>query len=190
MRLLPSNSECNSTFLEPEFPLGCAGISESWYAVCTRSRHEKSVNRQLEEKGLTTYLPLVRELHRWSDRKKLVEQPIFPGYVFVRTVNLGDSRVSVLQASGVVGFVGAQGKGLPIPDKQIEDIRTLLVSEVPFTHLPFLRVGQRVRIRGGCLDGMEGILSARNSDRSVVVSVEILQRSLAIRVSGFDLEMI
>ncbi len=162
----------------------------SWYAIRTRSRHEKTVNKQLEEKSILTYLPLVKEIHRWSDRRKLVEQPIFPGYVFVRTTNSGENRACVLMTTGVVGFVGEQGWGLPIPDKEIADIRTLLASEVPFTDFPFLRLGQRVRIRGGCLDGIVGILSAKNSDRSVIVSVEIVQRSLAIRVSGFDLEVI
>ncbi len=190
MSLSPTTSQGNPTFRGSELSLADAGMMESWYAIRTRSRHEKSVHRQLVEKGLRTFLPLVREVHRWSDRRKVVEQPIFPGYLFVRLVNLGGTRITVLHAMGVVGFVGAQGKGLPIPDKQIEDIQTLLASEVPFTHFPFLRLGQRVRIRGGCLDGMEGILSARDSDQSVVISVEIVQRSLAIRVSGFDLEMI
>lgn len=176
--------------IRPILPRDFSGRDEFWYAIRTRSRHEKIVNKQLEEKCIPTYLPVVKEVHRWSDRRKLVEQPIFPGYVFVRITNTGENRAPVLMTTGVIGFVGEQGKGLPIPDKQIADIRTLLTSEVPFSDFPFLRLGQRVRIRGGCLDGIEGILSAKNSDRSVVVSVEIVQRSLAIRVSGFDLEVI
>jgi len=96
----------------------------------------------------------------------------------------------VLRTTGVFGFVGAKGNGAPIPDKEIEDIQTLIGASVPFSLYPFLQVGRRVRIRGGCLNGIEGILVAKNEDQSVVVSVELIQRSLAVRVSGFSLEMI
>lgn len=164
--------------------------SSAWYAVHTRSRHERAVAAQLKLKQITAYLPLFKEIHLWSDRKKWVEQPLFPGYVFVRIPNSDESRVRVLKTLGVAGFVGVQGSGIPIPDKQIEDVQTLLASDIAFGEFPFLRLGQRVRIRGGCLDGVEGVLTAKNSDRSVVVSVDLIQRSLAIRVSGFDLEVI
>lgn len=161
-----------------------------WFAIQTRSRHEKKVATQLAEKQITAYLPLLREVHRWSDRRKTVEQPLFPGYVFVRMPKADGPRIQVLRTSGVVQFVGIQGEGIPIPDKEIEDIRTLLCTDTPFGFHPFLRAGQRVRIRGGYLDGIEGILVAKNSDQSVVVSVDLIQRSLAIRVAGFDLEAV
>jgi transcription termination/antitermination protein NusG len=162
----------------------------SWFAIQTRSRHEKKVATQLAEKQITAYLPLLKTIHRWSDRRKPVEQPLFPGYVFVQIPRRDQPRVGVLRTSGVVRFVGIQGEGIPIPDKEIENIQTLLSTDAPFGLFPFLRTGQKVRIRGGYLDGIEGILVAKNSDRSVVVSVELIQRSLAIRVSGFDLEAI
>jgi transcription termination/antitermination protein NusG len=162
----------------------------AWYAIHTRSRHEKTVATQLEQKGLTTFLPLLKEVHRWSDRRMLVEQPLFQGYVFIRIPFSAEYRLAVLTTSGVAGFVGIQGRALPIPDKQIEDVQTLLAGRILFGEYPFLRLGQRVRIRGGCLDGVEGILVAKNSDRSVVVSIDLIQRSLAVRVSGFDLEVI
>ncbi len=161
-----------------------------WFAIQTRSRHEKKVATQLAEKQVTSYLPLLKEVHRWSDRRKTVEQPLFPGYVFVQMPKADEPRIQVLRTSGVVRFVGIQGEGIPIPDKEIENIRTLLSTETPFGFHPFLRTGQRVRIRGGYLDGVEGILVARNSDQSVVVSIELIQRSLAVRVAGFDLETI
>ena len=87
-----------------------------------------------------------------------------------------------------MGFVGICGVGLPIPDKEIEDIQTLLAQNVTCALYPFIRMGQRVRIRGGCLDGVEGILVAKNSDRNLVVSIELIQQSVAVRIDGYDVE--
>jgi transcription antitermination factor NusG len=159
-----------------------------WYAIHTRSRHEKKVTEQLEDKGITTFLPLVRQTHRWSDRNKTIQCALFPGYTFVHHAWPND-RLAVLQTPGVVGFVGIRGLALPIPDKEIEDIQTLLAQNVTCALHPFLSVGQRVRIRGGCLDGVEGILLAKNSDRSLVVSIELIQRSVSARIDGYDVEL-
>jgi transcription termination/antitermination protein NusG len=159
-----------------------------WFAIQTRARHEKKVDAQLHEKGVQSFLPLSNEMHQWSDRRKMVSQPLFPGYLFVQISDAPDERRSVLTTSGVCWFVGNQGMGLPIPGKQIQDIQTILNSAAPYTPFPFLRVGQRVRIRGGCLDGIEGILLSKDSDRTVVVSVELVRRSLAVPINGYDLE--
>jgi transcription antitermination factor NusG len=97
---------------------------------------------------------------------------------------------TVLSTLGVYGFVGAGGIALPIPDKQILDIRTVVENRVPFTPYPFLRIGQRVRVRGGCLDGIEGTLVSMNSDHSVVVSIELVRRSLAVRITGYDFDLV
>jgi hypothetical protein len=101
-----------------------------------------------------------------------------------------EERLAVLQTPGLVGFVGIRGLGLPIPDKEIEDIQTLLAQSITCALYPFIRMGQRIRIRGGCLDGVEGILVAKNSDRSLVVSIELIQRSVAVRIDGYDVETI
>jgi transcription antitermination factor NusG len=167
-----------------------AGSERRWFALETRSRHEKKVLALLEAKGVETFLPLLSQLHRWSDRRKLVQVPLFPGYLFVRHDGTTDARLRALQTRGIVGFVGSGGQGLPIPDKQIEDIQTVLASHAPCTLFPFLRAGQRVRIRGGCLDGIEGILVARNEDRSLVISVEPILQSLAIRIEGYEIEVL
>jgi len=159
-----------------------------WYAIRTRSRHEKKIASELRDKGLHHFLPLQTQIHRWSDRNKQVEVPLFPGYVFVRTLPVAEARVSVLRTPGVVGFVGNQGRGTPIPDKQIEDIQTILQQKVQFTLHPFLNLNQRVRIRGGCLDGVEGVLVGMNPDLSLVVSVDLIKRAMAIRVAGYDVE--
>jgi transcription antitermination factor NusG len=120
----------------------------SWYALHTRSRHEKRVHEEIQGRGISSFLPLVTRLHRWSDRHKEVQLPLFPGYVFVHTTPSAKERLSVLRTPGVAGFVGSQGRGTPIPDKQIEDIRVILDKNVPFEVYPFLEIDQRVRIRG------------------------------------------
>ena len=160
-----------------------------WYAIRTRSRHEKMVSEQLEQQGIETFLPLVKRTHKWSDRMKEVELPLFAGYNFVRVVLSSPERLRVLKAHGVAGFVGIHGSGTPIPESQIEDVRTLLASKVPFEERTFLTVGQRVRIRGGSLDGVEGVLEAQNGDQSLIISLEPIQRSLSIRIQGYTVEV-
>ncbi len=159
-----------------------------WYAVRTRSRHEKLVARQLEKQGIQSYLPVITKISQWSDRRKEVEEPLFSGYTFVRLDPSSSERVRVLQTQGVVSFVGVQGAGIPIPDREIENINLLLASKLAYEERPFLHVGQRVRVCGGALDGMEGILTAENSDRSVVISIGLIQRSLSVRVAGYNVE--
>jgi transcription antitermination factor NusG len=167
-----------------------AGLETAWYAVQTRSRHEKKVAEEIEDKGIPSFLPLVTRVHKWSDRQQQVQIPLFPGYVFVNTTSVADDRVSVLRTPGVAGFVGSSGRGTPIPEKQIEDIRLILDRNVPFEDYPFLEVSQRVRIRGGSLDGVEGTLVAKNSDQSLIVSIDLIKRSILVRVSGYELERV
>jgi transcription antitermination factor NusG len=163
----------------------------SWFAVQTRARHEKRVAAELTEKGVAVFLPLSTEVHQWSDRKRKVELPLFTTYVFVRIGENRNHRVNVLETNGVFRFVGRRGgTGVPIPDEQIETLQTIIREKVPFSPHPFLDVGQKVRIRGGSLDGICGILLAINDDRSLIVSVDSVQRSLAIQIDGYGVEPI
>jgi transcription termination/antitermination protein NusG len=164
------------------------GEAENWYALHTRPRHEKIVTQRLEERGVTTFLPLVTEVHRWSDRKKKVEAPLFSCYVFARFAANRAERLRVLRVEGVFSMVGAQGEGAPIPDDQIDAIRSLMEAGLPWASHPYLKIGQRVRIRSGALDGLEGILLARNEDQTLVISIDAIQRSLAVRLEGYELE--
>lgn len=170
--------------------VGLSGMTNElhWYAVRTRSRHEKLVLRQLLNQGIQSFLPVVTKINQWSDRKKQVEEPLFAGYAFVRLDHSSDDRIRVLRTQGVVNFVGVQGSGVAIPDQEIENITTLLASRVTYQERPYLHVGQRVRVCGGALDGLEGILTAENSDRSVVISIGLIQRSLSVRVAGYNVE--
>ena|SRR5437899_74205 len=161
-----------------------------WFAIHTYARHEKRVAGELAHKGLDVYLPLVVRRHQWSDRQKLVELPLFPCYAFARINPSAEARVRVLQTGGVIGLVGAGGQGEAIPDSQIDNVRMLLANKVHLDPYHFLKVGQRVRVRGGSLDGLEGILVRRNGNRRLVISVESLERSLAISVEGLDVEPI
>ena len=159
-----------------------------WYAIHTRARHEKIVTTRLEQQGITTFLPTITEVRRWSDRRMCVEFPLFSCYAFVNLPWVPELRAKVVRTDGVLGFVGFCGGGIPVPDIEIQNIRTLLESMVPYTTCPFLKIGQRVRIRGGSLEGMEGILLARNGNNSLVISVEPIQRSLAVRIDGYSFE--
>jgi transcription antitermination factor NusG len=164
--------------------------TETWYGLHTQSRHEKIVVQRLQERGVTTFLPLVTEVRRWSDRKKSVELPLFSCYVFAKFQPNRAERLRVLRVDGVFGLVGGKGEGVPIPDEQIDAVRSLVEAQVPWSSHPFLKIGQRVRIRSGALNGVEGVLVQRNGDRTLVISVDAIQRSLAVRLEGYEVEAV
>jgi transcriptional antiterminator NusG len=170
--------------------LGLASGELNWYAVHTKARHEKRVAAQFEEKRVYTFLPLLNQVHRWSDRRSKVEIPMFSCYAFVRMVQTIEERLKVLRTPGVLGFVGSERQGTSIPDEQIENLRKAISENIPCYPHPFISAGKRVRIRGGSLDGMEGILVGRSGEKNLVVSVDLLHRSVAIRVEGYDIELV
>lgn len=159
-----------------------------WYALHTRARHEKAVERRLRDQGMETFLPTTTQVHRWSDRKKNVELPLFSCYLFIRCALNAKDRMRVYQVESVHGFVGARGASLPIPDDQIESIQRVLTQSAPWRSYPFLKVGQRVRVRGGAMDGVEGVFLSENGDQSLIISVDAIQRSMAVRIDGYDVE--
>jgi len=169
----------------PSFP-----VEHQWYAVQTRCRHEKKLLLHLGYSYVDSFLPLFSRLSCWSDRKQVIQEPLFPGYVFVHIAWTPATRNLVLMQPGAVALVGTRGVATPIPEKQIEDIKTLLARSVECTYYPFLQNGDRVRVRGGALDGVEGILVRRNQDESLVISVDAIQRSLSVRVTGYVLEKV
>ena len=117
-----------------------------------------------------------------------MQVPLFGCYVFAKFRPNRAERLRALRVDGVFGLVGARGEGTPIPDAQIDTVRSLVETELPWSSHPFLKIGQRVRIRSGSLDGMEGILVSRNGDQTLVISIEAIQRSLAVRVEGYEVE--
>jgi transcription termination/antitermination protein NusG len=156
-----------------------------WYAVYTCARHEKRVAEQMERRRLNGFVPVYRATHRWKDRRKEVVLALFPSYVFVH-VALQD-RLRVLEIPGVVNIVGSQGKPIPLPEEQIEPFRRASGSVQMSPH-PFLQTGHRVRLRRGPMAGLEGILLRRREGLRLVVSIEILMRSVAVEVGESDVE--
>lgn len=163
---------------------------EVWYAVHTRVHRERIVESRLRTQGLTAFVPFTTELHTWSDRRKTVEVPVFSSYVFVRAVMNDSNRRKMLTVDGVAGLVGNRGQGTPIPDSEIDAVHTLVSRRICWTPYPFMKVGDRVRIHGGALDGIEGILLSSDGDNTLVVSVELLGRSLAVSVAGYQIEVL
>jgi transcription termination/antitermination protein NusG len=160
----------------------------SWYAVQTLPRHEKKVDAELRLKGVESFLPLVSVKRQRSDRQQLIDLPLFPGYVFVQLAGGPGVRVSVLRTSGVIGFVGARGAETPIPDTEIAAVQCVVGNKLPFRSLQVPEAGQRVRVIGGSLSGVEGAVIAVKGEQSLIISVELLQRSLSISIEGYCVE--
>jgi transcription antitermination factor NusG len=160
-----------------------------WYAVQTMPRHEKKVHAEFEHKSIVSFLPTIERTRRWSDRTKRIEEPLFAGYIFVKLAAEDQSRrVALLRTAGVVAMVGARGTGTSIPDNEIFAIQQVLGSRESVQMRDFLNVGQKVRVRGGALDGVEGILEGFKGEESLIISIELIQRSLSVTVAGYEVE--
>jgi len=170
-------------------PLGLPPEEWNWYAIQTVARHEKRVALHLQESRVFTFLPLVQQIRQWSDRRSKVDIPMFSCYAFVRIAQTTEERLRVLRTPGVLGFVGSERVGTPIPEEQIENLRTAIREKIPCALYPYIRTGQRVRVRGGSLDGIEGTLVRQGAHQSLIVSVELLHRSVAIRFEGYCVEL-
>src|SRR5689334_7944098 len=145
-----------------------------WYAVRTRSRHEKRVHAQLaDRRGIDVFLPLRERRSRWKDRVKRIQEPLFPGYCFARFRR--PDRLRVLQAVGVVGLIGASGEPEPIPDREIEAIRMLVGSRLAYEPFPFLAEGMMVEVIRGPLMGVRGCLLRKDRECRVVLSVTLIR---------------
>ena len=151
-----------------------------WFALRVRPRYEKMVSTSLQSKDIEEFLPLYKVRSRWSDRLKELERPLFHGYVFCRINPV--HRLPVLTTPGVIHFVGIQKEPAPIADSEIESLRAIVRSGLPSIPWPFLRVGQKVRIERGPLQDVEGILTSVKGLNRLVISVNILQRSVAVEI--------
>jgi len=171
-------------------PLGAASEESNWYAVHTMARHEKQVAQYFRENTIITFLPLVHQIRHWSDRRSRLEIPLLSCYAFVRIAQTTVERLKVLRTPGVLGFVGSERVGTPIPEVQIETLRTAINEKIPCGVHPYISVGNRVRVRGGSLDGIEGILVRHNGLQSLVLSVTLLQRSVVFCLEGYDIESV
>jgi len=157
-----------------------------WFAVWTRSRQEKFAASILSTLHIPNFLPLKSEVRQWSDRKQSVEVPLFSGYVFVQIDPNKESRLQVLKTPGIVGLVGNQAGPIAIPEQQIEDIRRILSKRIDCAVLPLVEKGDRVRVVRGPLTGLTGILVRSHSADRLVISIEMIQKSLSVNVSRSD----
>ena len=152
----------------------------SWYALQVRSRKEGYVASQIQGQGLECLLPTYKSIRKWSDRVKELEQPLFPGYLFCRFDF--QNRRSVITTPGVLQIVSFGKTATPVPDEEIRALQLAVSSDIPKQPWPYLEVGQRVQVIYGTLTGLEGILVNVKGNHRVVLSVTLLQRSVAMEV--------
>ena len=159
---------------------GPAGGLSPWVGVRVRSRCEKMAADSLRGKGYEVFLPLYRARRQWSDRVKVIEQPLFPGYLFCRLDVT--ARAPVVETPGVVSFVSFGRTPAAVDEQVIRNIQEIIRSGLPMGPWPYLREGQRVEVSQGPLKGLRGILTRLKNEFRVVVSVTLLQRSVAVEV--------
>src|ERR1700722_5459695 len=163
-------------------------LAEHWYAVSVRPKHERMVTRHLEHQGLNHFLPFYRSVRRWKDRPKELDMPLFPGYVFVN-LDLRD-RLGVLRAPGVVQFVTFQGQPAAVPDSEVRALESSLCAGLRPQPHPYLRQGKKVRVKSGLLADAEGIMIRRKDGFRLVLSIELISRSVMLEVDETDVEPI
>src|SRR5690348_1858657 len=162
-----------------------AYVTPFWYAAHTCANHEKRVAEHLAGRGVEYFLPLYETVRRWTDRKVRLQLPLFPGYVFVRLPLA--QRLSVLQAPGVARLVGFGEMPAPLEDTEIEALRNGLQGQIKMQPHPYIREGQKLRILRGPLSGMEGILLRRKGSMRLVLSIELIMRSVVVDVDADDI---
>jgi transcription antitermination factor NusG len=168
-------------------------LSPNWYVVYTKCRHEQKVTNRLvnlNRDSMDLFLPLIEACSRRKDRQKRILLPLFPGYLFIHCSLDKYLYLDIVNTSGVVKILGyGWPRLIPVPDTQIESIRTLLKSKVPISYYPFIREGDRVRVREGPLEGAEGILLKIDHKKArLIVSLDILQRSVATEIDTYLVE--
>jgi transcription antitermination factor NusG len=163
-------------------------MNTMWYAVHTRHQHEKLVARTLAQKGFEVFLPLYSEIRQWRDRTKMVELPLFSCYVFLRG-DL-DHRLAILTTPGVHGMVASAGKLAGIPEEEIQAVRSVIENRVNVEPHPFLKCGDLVRVKYGALRGLEGFLVRKKGQARLIISVTLLERSVAAEVDASAVERV
>jgi len=159
-----------------------------WYAVQTRSRFEKVISAELSLAGIEHYLATYQSVHEWKDRQKLLELPLFPGYIFVHLEDLEAIRRRVLRVHGVVRILGHGSSIEPIPQEQIDSVRRLLAGGKQCQPHPFVKEGSWVRVRRGALAGLEGRLVRIKNSARLVLSIDLLSQSVSTEVEARNIE--
>jgi transcriptional antiterminator NusG len=161
-------------------------MTPEWFAIWTRSRHEKMVRDQLAQKNVDVFLPTITKWSRWKDRKKAIDWPLFPGYCFARFESM--DRLPVLKVEGVVTIVGTAGHPSPIPDIEIDSIRRLIESELSFDPCPLIKEGMMVEVKSGPLKGVVGRLIRKGAHARLVLSVDLIGQAVSVEVDAADVK--
>ena len=170
-------------FPEESFPL--------WYCIHTRSRHEEVVYQRFEDKRIEAFLPKLEVWSRRKDRKKKIHKALFPGYLFVYDSLDPRQRLEILKTPGVVKILGNSKGPVSVPEAQIESIKTILDGKSAVTPFPYLKEGQLVRVVEGPLKGCEGfLLKIKEGKEKLIISVDLLERSVAVEIHGASVEPI
>jgi transcription antitermination factor NusG len=163
-------------------------MDPAWFAIWTRSRHEKLVRDQLEKKtDIDVFLPTIGKWSRWKDRKKKIDWPLFPGYVFARFVP--DERIGILKIDGVVQIISNNGMLSAIPDEEIDSIRTLVDSELAYDPVPLIKEGDMVKVVHGPLKGVVGrLIKKKGAAARLVLSVDLIGQAVSVEVDAADVK--
>jgi transcription termination/antitermination protein NusG len=168
---------------------GCPAMEQTkpvWYAAYTKGRHEKHVSRQLEERQINNFLPVYHSVRRWKDRRKELALPLFPGYVFVQIS--AQDRVKILQVPGVVRFVSFNGRPAVLEISDIESLKNGMAAGVKAEPHPYLKIGQKVFVKHGPLAGATGILIRKKDTLRLVISLDLIMRSIVAEVQAADID--
>ena len=156
----------------------------SWFALYTRARHEKQVHLELVQRGVETFLPTFKVRRKWSDRYKVIEEPLFKNYLFVNILDFERGYSDTLRHYGAVSFLTVAGKPATIPAVEIDGIRRLVESDLSYGPHPYLKAGRKVRVRSGPLEGCEGLLVRRKGLSRFVLNLNLLQQSVCAEVDA------
>jgi len=158
----------------------------NWFALTVKHRHEKAVEGRLLDKQIEAYAPLQRVSRRWCDRTRILETPLFPGYVFGRFS--AGARSRVLSTAGVRSIVSFCGHAAPVDERDLNAIKAVVSSGLPVTPWPAVRAGQRVRLCAGPLNGVEGIVDREKDSWRIIVNLELLNRAISAQIPRCDIE--
>ncbi len=167
-----------------------ADLEVNWYCIYVKSRHEFKVFERLTKTGIKSFLPAVERLRKWKDRKKLVKFPLFPGYLFVYIEKSYELMLKVLKTPGVVTFIkNPKGEPEPVPETEIQPLKRAIESKKDIDPYPYLKEGQKVRIKSGPLEGVTGILKKKEKQHYLILSINILQRSVSVKIDTSEVEL-
>lgn len=173
-----------SASANPQSIAAIASAVPAWYAIRTRSRHEKRVRDQLSTRGIEPFLPLMNRWRQWKDRRKQVALPVFPGYCFARFPI--SERRAVVTVHGVVQILGNHEGPVPVPDIEIDGVRRLVTSTLPVDPHPYLREGDLVEVVRGPLAGLQGMLVRKGSRARLVISVRLIEQAVSVELNADD----